>query len=296
MAGGAQHKQYKFMTTILREAKDRSLYIDLLEKVTTDPRVPVARIIISIAIAGMSFLAYLWLLTNDPLRAGYIFVPLTLALVAVFILSVYYLLSSRDKSLLESAFDLMLFKSLDRARMKTKSKSLSGFGIEEVNSSGVMKMSDGRLGVLYEVAGQMSYSMLPQVADQLSSMRSGHFISRTPTSQETLITSVKTVDLSSHVRGLSAIAESQDESMSGLWRSYMAGMLAGYIDDNLNKKETKVTQYLIVTDDDKQLLQKSMSNAQSSYENGIWSMMRRISSREGVESILGSIVLTEEGR
>lgn len=282
------------MTTILREAKDRSLYIDMLEKITTDPRVPVARIVISIAVVGFMLLLYLWLLTNDVQRAPYIFLPATLSLIATIIIAIYYLLSSRDKSLLESSVDLAMFKAVDKARMKTASRSMSSFGIKAINDSGVLKMSDGRLGVLYEVAGQMSYSMLPQIANQIASMRAGHLISRTPTSQETLLTSVKTVDLSSNVDALTRISESQDDSSAGLWRAYMSKMIANYVDINLNKKETAIVQYLLVVDDDKASLQKTLANIQTAYENGVWSKMRRVSSKAEVERILGSIVMATE--
>lgn len=291
-------KRYKFMTNILIEPMHRSKYIKPLEKVTADPKVPYQRLIVSMGVAVAAVIVAAWLVFSDTRRSGYVLFPAIVAAVSILALAIMYMLSSRDKSMLKTAFDFLVFKIGERARGEAlaNNKALHSLGIEDVKR-GVILFDNGDVGLMYHVEGQMSFSILPATAEFITSARLQYFVARSDTCQEMLVTSIKNADLSRQMGNFQRIhkSASRSDTLNDQWRAYMAKLNYDYIEQSVVPDEVAIQQMLILRDIDVQSLKKSRQTFETAVANGLYAQVKPIAKKsEVVKQLSGLAMLSND--
>ena len=190
---GTDKRRYKWMSSILVPSRMRGMYLKPLEHVTSDAKVPFIRIMIALFGVAAVMIWTLSTLAQNAARSQFIAAPAVIGSIALCVMLVVFMISSRDKSMLVSLFDLNVFKLLERRREKA-GLEFSSVGVSEVDENGEIKFDDGDIGVAYDARGQLSFSTLPQVADFVASVRSQYYVTRNSTSQEMRITSIEPND------------------------------------------------------------------------------------------------------
>lgn len=302
-------RRYKFMTTILREAKDRTLYLEPLEKISGTPVVPITRIIVSLAGMGFALIFAAWFIASDAQRIPFVIAPVICMTLAFAVICVYFMLSSPNGDpILFSAFAFALFQFRNFTAKRAATSPLKSFGIKSINNSGLIAFTNDRFGAVYEVRGQMSYSMLPQIADGMSDLKLHSLISRTDTSQETLFTSVSIADYSTQVDYQKSLADEHEKryfeikstgdnvvANRELWKRYMCRLASDNVTSIMNGNEIDVIQYVLLTDEgDQATMIKTMTQFANDTHSGLWSYVRQIEDPDEVRSVLGKVVLGSE--
>lgn len=283
---------YKFMTNIIADARHRTKYVKELEKVTMDAQISISRLIICIALAVIVASTALYFIFTSGERGKYIAVPILLALFSFLILILNYALPSRSKSMLESAFTLVMFAISERVRRKgKKATDIQSLGIKKYYK-GHLHFDDGRIGLVYKVEGQLSRSVLPAVADATAAAKRKYLIARPENSQETLITSIKEVDVTSQLDTLINYyqAYSDNNETHAIFRDY-ANMMYRYIDENMSNVEYAISQLLIITNTDMEGLRRHQGVFEKSCQEGLYAGAIRLETKKEIVDELAPIAL-----
>ena len=155
----SQLKRFKFMTNITKGAMHQTKYMKSLEKVTMDAQVSYNRLFISMCVVfGLVILYFNFAFSGA--KTAYVFLPSTLVLIGSLIIVVNYLVSSRTKSMMATALQLVMHPFLEKARRATKKQGdLKSLGIKTFNK-GVIRFDEGDYGVIYKINGVLSLSAL----------------------------------------------------------------------------------------------------------------------------------------
>jgi hypothetical protein len=286
------------MVNILEEPLLRTKYLTALEKFTPDPKVPYIRIYVTMFAAFLLIVICAWLIFGNMQRIPYIIVPIILFFIACTVLIVLYLISSRDKSMLAGIANFLLFQYIEKRRIhKNPNASLESVGIKEVTEEGILKFSNGDVGVLYEVVGHMSLSILPRHAEAITLARDRYLIARPETTQEILSTSISQTDLSTQIKSLKKVTEKYagSSNLSNQWRAYMAGIICHHITEDIAKDETTIRQVQIIRDTDISALQKATTAFEGAVIGGMLSRVKMVKSRGEIFSYISNITLSSEG-
>ena len=177
---GLLSKRFKFMTNILRESKHRTKYIKSLEKFTIDAMVSFIRIFMSIGLFVFLTVFYLGYAFGDTARLPWIIAQATGIYIGGCIIILYYMISSRDQSMLNSIFVLIYSLIDETGRRRT---GLAGnpktVGIDYIDDrkNCLIHLDNGRVAKAIKVEGNLSKSVLPQVADDTADAVKSYLIS-----------------------------------------------------------------------------------------------------------------------
>lgn len=288
-------RTYKFMTNIITESKYRTRYIKSLEKVTMDANVTYQRLIVAMGVGVMIIAAVIYFTIGGGPRAKYTSVPIIFLGLSLLTLLVAYMLPARGLSMLQAVQQMMVGRANEKLRIASKKQgNLRDVGIEQVKD-GIIYFSDGDIGVAYDVEGQLSLSVLPAVAEKTASVRSQYFVARNETSQETLIISVKEVDVSAQLANLDYYDSlSKEKNLEDAWNRHMINLTREHITNNLARREYTLSQTLIIRDIDIEALNRSQETFAASVSNGLYSYARRISTAKELAERLGPLTLMSQ--
>ena len=267
----AELRPSKFMNNILSESKHRTRYVGLLKNFTPDAQVSYQRILISLGVVTVIAIWFFFSLRGGLNRIGYVLPPLVVILVALLVLLLLYIISSRNKSMLSSVGDYLIFQIAEHSRRRQALNARSHtIGIDKVTAEnpdgsgmGLIHFDDGDVGVMYDIEGQLSLSVLPSVVAATTDARVRYLTTRMPTTTEHMVTSVKRSDVRSKLDYYRKVYDRArvdgDEYAAGL-----ADLIFRYT-DNTSDQENQVFQSLIIRDIDMGSLQK----ARQYFENGV---------------------------
>ena len=288
--------RYKYMPSALKPSSQRGLYLKFMEKLTPDASIPFFRFIVSLF--GM-FAAVILLgkyVLDIPLRAPYVVAPVLILMVAIILIILVYMISSRDGSMLSSTFTLNL-NNIIECRREKKNLHLESFGIKKINkTTGEITFNNGDKGALYLVKGMLSKSTLPQAADYISGSRLEYEIGRTPDSQEIRITTISPNKLYSQIDDLDRIAKIgvREGNEQGSWRRTMALAQKKYLNMLIeNGSQLTMIQAVIIRDSDRNQLNRSIQNFERYAHGNMYERCRRVVEIDEIRDVLGACVLDE---
>lgn len=289
----ADDKRYKFMTNIVAEARDRTRYVKFLKNFTIDAQVSFVRLVTAMGLATLVIVVTAFILTHVGAKFKYIAVPTLIAGICALILVVIYTISSRQRSMLSSVFDLLLFLMGERTRRATaENKSIGTVGVSH-SENGVIYFDNGDVGLMYDVEGQISFSMLPAVAAETANRRHQYYVARPATTQEIMTTSVQRADVRSkldHYRNIYMTAEDSDAEYAP-WVKHMSQLLYNYVDDNMGQNETQLFQTLIIRDVGISELKKARQAFEQSSLQGMYASITPITDSGEIARRLRSITM-----
>ena len=227
-----QLRRFKFMTNILVRAQDKEIYIKLLKKVTKDALAPTNRIIASGLVILSTLVVALWLMFSDLDRFVYVSIPSILLTIGAVWIAYYLTISSRKKSMLSSVMTLMLMRLSERIRLRSaRYGELSSLGIKSFKK-GYILFDDGDYGVCYAFAGQLGKSTLPEVANLIHQIKHDYLVSRSDTSHEMTITSVKKLNVDKQIEYYKEIYNVNvgNENVN-VWNRYMSQMIKEEVEE-----------------------------------------------------------------
>ena len=253
-------RRYKFMTNVLVRAQDKETFIKLLKKVTKDAMVPTLRIIVAGVMIIVSLIAGAWLISSDLDRAGFIAIP--------------------------------------NLRMKSaKYGELRTLGIKSFKN-GFILFEDGDYGACFAYAGQLGKATLPEVANQVQQIRFDYLVSRSDTSHEMTITSIKQLNVDAQVDYYKTVHNvNEGNSVVEAWCRYMAKMMKEEVEDKIAKNEVSIYQYLIIREKDAKDLTKSIDLLYLAAADGMYSSLRKIDTAEELLTSVGAIsMISRKGK
>lgn len=290
-------RRYKFMTNILTNSMHRTTYVKALKKVTMDAQVSFIRLIVFFSLTTIIVIATIRYLLSNIYRAKFTGIPLGIIVFCLFLMLVSYLVSSRNKSMLYSSYLYLLFYFNEKRRILGGVGSrLKTVGILSFKK-GIILFEDGSFGLLYDVEGQISRSVLPSVAMQSAEIKSQYLVARTPSSQEMLITSIQEADVTTQLNNLKKYHDkATGDPVTVAWKRYMSDMQKRYIEDNMVNKDYTVNQVVLIRDDSLELIRKSKNIFESSVKNGLYSKARLISDKDEAITRLGVLTVMSTRR
>ena len=295
-------RSYKFMTNILSEAKHRTRYVKLLKDITPDAQVSYQRILIALGLLTAVTMFFFFSLRNSSGKLGYVIAPIALISVGLLLLIVIYIISSREKSMLSSVVDYITFQFTENSRRKvSKNASVKNIGISHVNSTnedgsgrGIIHFTNGDVGNIYSIEGQLSLSVLPSVVNATADARTRYFATRMPTTTEYMLTAVKRSDVESKLENLSTIYNNaevnNDEFSSGL-----SDIIYGYVEKEVGEKENQVFQSLIIREIDHASLQKACRYFEDAVSSGMYAYAEPLTARQAVDRLKSVSMLSTQG-
>lgn len=285
--------RYKFMTNIVAEARDRTRYVKFLKNFTIDAQVSFVRLVSAMGLATIVVVVTAFILTHVGPKFKYVAVPTLIAGICCLVLVVIYTISSRQRSMLSSVFDLLLFLMGERTRRATAdNKSIGTVGVSH-SKDGVIYFDNGDVGLMYDVEGQISFSMLPAVAADTANRRHQYYVARPETTQEIMTTSVQRADVRSkldHYRNIYMTAEESDAEYAP-WITHMSQLLYNYVDDNMGQNETQIFQTLILRDVGISELKKARQTFEQSALQGMYASVTPISDSGEIARRLRNITM-----
>ena len=285
--------RYKFMTNIVSEARDRTRYVKFLKNFTIDAQVSFVRLVSAMGLATIVIVVTAFILTHVGPKFKYVAMPTLIAGICALILVVIYTISSRQRSMLSSVFDLLLFLMGERTRRATaENKSIGTVGVSH-SKDGVIYFDNGDVGLMYDVEGQISFSMLPAVAADTANRRHQYYVARPETTQEIMTTSVQRADVRSkldHYRNIYMTAEGSDAEYAP-WIKHMSQLLYNYVDDNMGQNETQIFQTLIIRDVGISELKKARQTFEQSALQGMYASVTPIADSGEIARRLRNITL-----
>lgn len=284
---------------ILAESKHRTLEFEMLKKFTIDGMISTQRALISMGIGVGLFVAIFSFLIADMGRFPYIVIPTVILTICLTIITLNYMISSRNKSMLSSVMTLLSFSFFERARRSGKRDGdLKSFGIRDVNEkTGLITFEDeDMVGRLYRVEGQLSRSSLPAVANQTAIVKSQYLIARPDTVQETLITSIKNINVREQLKSYARFFDNASSSSPGdAWRRYMSSMMYNYVSEEIDDQETTVVQCLMIRDIDEQALMRSEQEFHNSVNNGLYALVQPLTTKAEIAEYLAPLTILSKG-
>lgn len=287
-----QLRRFKFMTNILVRAQDKEIYIKLLKKVTKDALAPTNRIIASGLVVLSTLVVALWLMFSDLDRFVYVAIPSAMLIIGSVWIAYYLTISSRKKSMLSSVMTLMLMRLSERIRLRsTRHGELSSLGIKSFKK-GYILFDDGDYGVCYAFAGQLGKSTLPEVANLIHQIKHDYLVSRSDTSHEMTITSVKKLNVDKQIEYYKEIYNVNlgDDNVN-VWNRYMSQMIKEEVEEKIAKNEVSIYQYLILREPDAKSLKKSQDILRLAVDNGMFASLRLIDSAKELIDSIGAVTL-----
>lgn len=288
----ARHR-YKFMVNIILQAKHRTKYMKSLEKITPDPSVPFDRLLISIGLIITVLIVYTGIIfSTNTIRTKYVGIPATLIVISLVVCLLQFLISSRDKPMIVSSSLLILTSVAEKFRRKGGRRSdVKSIGIKSVDH-GVIKFTNGDVGLMYLVDGYLSPSVLPAVADQVAEARQQYFIARSPSSLEMMITSVKEVDVRQQVDTYTDLMNrATGDQQTKEWKRYMLNIQRRYVGSELANLEYAIVQTYIIRETNMQRLHRAKVLFEQSCMNGLMSSFIQLTRRSQIVEYLGPLAL-----
>lgn len=297
-------RSYKFMTNILSESKHRTRYVKLLKDITPDAQVSYQRILIALGLVTAVFMFFFFSLRNSTGKLGYVIAPIGLITAGLLILIVIYIISSRQKSMLSSVFDYITFQFAENSRRKvSKNASVKNLGISHITSTnedgsgrGIIHFTNGDVGNLYSIEGQLSLSVLPSVVNATADARTRYFTTRMPTTTEYMLTAVKRSDVESKLENLSTIynnAEVNNDKFS----SGLSDVIYGYVEKEVGEKENQVFQSLLIREIDPASLQKACRYFEDAVSGGMYAYAEPLTARRAIGRLKSvSMLSTQSAR
>lgn len=291
----------KFMANILSESKHRTRYVKALKDITPDAQVSYQRIMVGLGVLTLIVVTAVWLITRDAQKIGYVVWPLLFITIGCVVLTVLYIINSRDKSMLASVMDYILFQAGERTRRKaTKFRRARTIGISEVDSTptdtgsyGLIRFRNGDVGVMYDVEGQLSLSVLPAVVDTVAAYRHQYYVARPVTTTEHLFTAVKQADVESKLEYLGGVYEHARDT-GDAFSATMANYLYNYVDLRLSK-QTQIFQSIIVRDIDEDSLIKARQQFESKAGQGMYAEVTLLNRVDIVRRLRPLTMLSDKG-
>lgn len=291
-------RRYKFMTNVLVRAQDKETYVKLLKKVTKDAMVPTLRIIIAGVMIIIGLIFGVWLVVSDMDRAGFIFIPALMFIIGITWIAYYVTISSRKKSMLASTINLLMMRITESIRMKSvKYGELRTLGIKSFKN-GYILFEDGDYGVCFAYSGQLGKATLPEVANQVQQIRFDYLVSRSDTSHEMTITSIKQLNVDAQVDYYKRVHNLNDGSSSvEAWCRHMSKMMKDEVEDKIAKSEVSIYQYLILREKDARDLEKSIDLLNLASADGMYSSLRKIETAEELITSIGALsMISRKGK
>ena len=285
--------RYKFMTNIVAEARDRTRYVKFLKNFTIDAQVSFVRLVSAMGMATVVVVGTAFILTHVGPKFAYVAAPTLIAGICALVLVVIYTISSRQRSMLSSVFDLLLFLMGERTRRATaENKSIGTVGVSH-SKDGVIYFDNGDVGLMYDVEGQISFSMLPAVAAETANRRHQYYVARAETTQEIMTTSVQRADVRSKLDHYRNIYVAADESGADYapWIMHMSQLLYNYVDDNMGQNETQIFQTLILREVGISELKKARQTFEQSALQGMYASVTPIADSGEIARRLRNITM-----
>ena len=291
--------RYKFMTNLYTKSGDRTHYVSFLKKISPDPVIPYNKIVISMGAAAIIAVVFVAsVMIGGSGRWFYVLPWSILFFISALVIIALFLLPSRGESMLTAALGMFMFRRVESIRRAVSSNGeLSSLGVKSISKGGTLKFDDGDLGVVFKVEGQIGFSTLPAVADEVAAIRYRHMIARSDTGQETLITSVKRLNLDDQLDYYKEMYDSAAGDGSDLgdqWRAYMALLHYKFVGENYHNSHTTIEQFKIIRDIDNKSLMKSIETLNASCNAGMLSRVEQLDTRESVIKALSGMTLYRE--
>ena len=291
-------RRYKFMTNVLVRAQDKETYVKLLKKVTKDAMVPTLRIIIAGVMIIIGLIFGVWLVVSDMDRAGFIFIPALMLILGITWIAYYVTISSRKKSMLASTINLLMMRITESIRMKSvKYGELRTLGIKSFKN-GYILFEDGDYGACFAYAGQLGKATLPEVANQVQQIRFDYLVSRSDTSHEMTITSIKQLNVDAQVDYYKKVHNMNlGNSPVEAWCRHMSKMMKDEVEGKIAKSEVSIYQYLILREKDAKYLEKSIDLLNLAAADGMHSSLRKIETAEELITSIGALsMISRKGK
>lgn len=282
------------MTNIFIKPKDREMYVSMLKKVTIDAMIPFTRIIVAGVLALAVTVYGISAIFGNLERTPYIWAPTMLLLLSAYVIIYYFMISSRGQSMLLTIFTYAASQINEWSRIRsTNFGELESLGIKNIKH-GYLAFDNGDVGVIYAIAGQLSKTTLPSVAEQIASSRLNYLIARSDTSQEMQITTVKKLDTTiqqNYIKDVFAKYKKEEPSLNDKCIQFMSAMFLDDFKENLSKSESSVYQYLIIREPDANDITKAKQTFERAVNDGMLSSARQIISGKEIVSVLGPLAL-----
>lgn len=285
-------RRFKFMTNILVRAQDKETYVKMLKKITKDALVPTNRIIYAGVIILIATALTLWLLLSDTDRISYVVFPSLMLFASSIAIAFYVTISSRKKSMFASVVSLMLMQISEKLRLSSsKYGELQTLGIRSFKR-GFILFENGDYGACFAFMGQLGKSTLPEVANQVHQIRYDYLVSRSDTSHEMTITSIKKLNVDKQTDYYRRVhANSQGNTLTDAWRRYMSKVMKDEVEDKIAKSEVSIYQYLIISEPTQKDLMKSIKILDLATADGMYSSIRQITSANELIESIGAVSL-----
>lgn len=288
---------YKWMANILVPSRMRGLYLKPLEYISPDAKVPFQRVVAAMLVSAAAVLGAVVYVSDAQAKAPYVAAPIACAVACVLAMAVVYLLSSRNRSMLQAVAEYNAFKLIEARRSRSNLR-LGSLGIDGVGADGTVRFEGGDLGAVYDVRGQISESTLPRVANAVAHARMAYYVARTPTSQELRITSIEPNLMESQLADFDRIADlrgrsadPRDRWVAELARQHRVAMEHVMAAGN----QMTMVQTVVLRDETAEALAQSCRQFERACAAGMYARASRICSPEAVEGRLGGCVLRSEG-
>lgn len=289
-------KTYKFTTNILAKSRHRTRDVRQLKNITPDTQVSYSRILISIGLSVVLVTmiggAFSWM---GP-RAPYMALPTIIIGLMGIVLIVLFILPSRQKSLLTSVGELFMFWFGERSRRALSTNAaFNSVGIDKVEN-GVIYFANGDVGLMYDVEGQISFSVLPVVANATAEERKRYLVARADTTKEMLLTSVRRADVRSkldNLKGIYAKAKSNPEPWAE-WVQHYSNLCYTYIDENMGLHETQIFQVVILRETTATNLDRARATFENACYNGMYAHIQPVSDDGEIADRLRALTMLSE--
>lgn len=286
-------KTYKFMTNILAKSRHRTRDVRQLKNITPDTQVSYGRILIAVGLGVGLITAAGGAFVSLGARTKYVGPPLVIATLACAMLIVLFILPSRQKSMLASVVDLILFWINERSRrLVNPNAAFHTVGIDSVEN-GVIYFADGDVGLMYDIEGQISFSVLPIVANATAEERHRYFVARSDSTKETMLTSVRKADVRSKLENLQRIYRKANASNEPWqkWVSDYSSLCYDYIDSNMGRNETQIFQSLLLRDSSISGLEKSRQTFEAALYSGMYARANPVADDAEIAARLSSLTM-----
>lgn len=278
--GAREQSRYKFMVNIYRKPHDGMRYVKMLEAITNSPYIKYKSLFTAVLVFIAVSIPFIATLTLSSSSLYYTGVWIVIGYIASLVLIVMFILPHRNKSLLGAVMGLLRFKLSRRTYHKRPVLSSVGIKSVETDYSGktLVRFLDGKVGRMYKISGVIGLSTLPSVADSVARARANYFIERSHTTTEIMLTRVTRAQFSSQLINMKNQVDRINEgefgdpdSMHNIWRKYMIGFNYSYIFDNMRNRDRIVEQFLILRENNEDLLLRAENALMRAASEGMYS-------------------------
>ena len=175
---------------------------------------------------------------------------------------------------------------------------MGSIGVDEVvdeddASGAIMYFTNGDIGYIYKIDGGVGISTVPAIAERVRLARYQYLVGRSSTTQEVLITRVRTAQFTAQLKALHRDAgKANSGSPDDLWRRYMAKVSYDYIYENMRDDDILIEQFLILRENSPQQLRVAAQKLSDGVAAGMYTAAQRLTARE-TENLLRSLTASE---